>query len=241
MRVFLFLAALCLAQSFYSVKYYIGGEGDAQIVNSGSTFAKAPTALEVADLYVRLSGMKSKYDARGNEGILPRLEAKDRKMPLLFDLTGGIVPSAMITEVIRGSAFEDNSRGPHIIDVVRKLDNNLDLKIDAAVYNGEGDNSKDFVEVLKALPAGQPAIILHHETPAQYHHVESRRLANSGNSSYVEPLSMVEIADFNIFIWTTLVLVLAMFYSVMGIANMQVIPDSLLYAKFTSGRNKKSD
>ena len=64
MLLLLLLGLVTLAHGWYSVKYYIGGAEEAQkalpqIANSNLIFAKPPSAAEVADLVVRLSGLES--------------------------------------------------------------------------------------------------------------------------------------------------------------------------------------
>ena len=171
---------------------------------------------------------------------LPRMTAKNRNKPLLIDLDGGMLPARMITEVVQGNSFVDGSRGPSIMEVVDILDE-IGLDMNARVLDGSEGKTEKLVEMLKALPAGHPVIILHHENPAEYHFQTRRRLENAGNSSYVEPPTGEEIAHFNIVLWTALGLIFVVYAAVASIANMEVIPDSILYAKFTSGRSKKTN
>lgn len=248
----LFLSLVAHGEAWYSIKYYIAGGEETRIVPGDLTFAKAPNAVEVADLCVRLSGLQSKSKVSADESLIPRLDAKDRKLPLIYELKGGLLPTSLVTEVVAGSAFGDMARGPHVVDVVDELET-FGVSTYIRKFNGEGEkNIKDFIDVLKATPEGQPVIILHQETPGDYHFRVSRRLDSNGSSgsssssssstnSGPNPAIEAQISDYNIILWTSVVLIAAAYYAVQGINNMEIIPDSLLYAKFTSGRNKKSD
>ena len=116
----------------------------------------------------------------------------------------------------------------------------------------------------KDLTAGQlnswlsqqkaPVIILHHETPAVYHYnrrsllnnkspssMPSSSISLSASKSAAKELNEFQISQYQICLWTGLVLFLLMLVSICSIINMEIIPDSLLYAKFQSGRTGKSD
>ena len=237
----LFLGLVTLSHGWFSVKYYFGGAEEAQIANTNMIFARPPSAMEVADLCARLSGVESKSNVAVDVSALPRLEAKGRAKPLIYELKGGLLPASLVTEVVSGSAFEQKARGPNSLDVVDELQT-FDISADVRKFNGDGENIKHFIEVLEATPAGQPVIILHHETPADYHYRVSRRLdSNPSNITGPNPVIEAAIGDYNIILWTSVILIFSAYFAIMAITNMEVIPDSLLYAKFTSGRNKKSD
>ncbi len=239
MKLLLLLASVSLVYAFFSIKYYIGGE-DAQI-SHGMTFTRAPSAKEVALLVRNLCGAKDIDEKIAvDKEDLPRMQAMGREMPILVDLHGGMLPARMITEVVQSNNFEDGSRGPSIMEVVDIL-HEKELDMTARMFDGSEGKTEELVKMLEALPAGQPAIILHHENPAEYHFQTRRRLDNADNSSYVEPPTGDEIAEFNIILWTAVALIFTVYAAVAAISNMEIIPDSILYAKFTSGRNKKSD
>ena len=90
---------------------------------------------------------------------------------------------------------------------------------------------KSFIE-----SQSRPVIVLHHETPANYHY--AKRAMSSSN---VTALNEFQISQYQICLWTAVVMVLLLLASVCSIANMDVVPDSLLYAKFQSGRTEKRD
>ena len=78
-----------------------------------------------------------------------------------------------------------------VVDILHEKD----LDMTARVFDGSEGKTEELVKMLAALPAGQPAIILHHENPAEYHFQTRRRLDNADNSSYVEPPAGDEIDD----------------------------------------------
>ena len=55
------------------------------------------------------------------------------------------------------------------------------------------------------------------------------------------PLSEFQISQYQIVLWTAVIFFLLLLSAVCSIAQMEVIPDSLLYAKFQSGRTGKME
>ena len=95
-------------------------------------------------------------------------------------------------------------------------------------------------------------IILHHETPASYHY--SRRslidiksssslaaAASSSSSSKNPTLTEFQISQYQICLWTGIILFVLMLVSICSIISMEIVPDNLLNAKFQSGRTGKTD
>jgi hypothetical protein len=102
-------------------------------------------------------------------------------------------------------------------------------------------------------------IILHHETPASYHYSRrslidsksssssSSSLSSSSSSSSksstitATELTEFQISQYQICLWTGIILFVLMLVSICSIINMEIVPDNLLYAKFQSGRTGKTD
>ena len=93
-------------------------------------------------------------------------------------------------------------------------------------------------------------IILHHETPASYHYSRrslidskssSSSLAASSSSSKNSTLTEFQISQYQICLWTGIILFVLMLVSLCSIINMEIVPDNLLNAKFQSGRTGKMD
>jgi hypothetical protein len=90
----------------------------------------------------------------------------------------------------------------------------------------------------------KPVIVLHHETPSSFHriatsHIMSRQLATTNITS--APLSEFQISQYQICAWTAIVFFVLLGSAVCSLKNMEVVPDSLLYAKFQSTRAQKND
>jgi len=97
-----------------------------------------------------------------------------------------------------------------------------------------------------------PVIILHHETPASYHYsrrslIDSKSsslsslAASSSSSSKNSTLTEFQISQYQICLWTGIILFVLMLVSICSIINMEIVPDNLLNAKFQSGRTGKMD
>ena len=94
-------------------------------------------------------------------------------------------------------------------------------------------------------------IILHHETPASYHYnrrslidsklSSSSLAASSSSSSKNSTLTEFQISQYQICLWTGIILFVLMLVSICSIINMEIVPDNLLNAKFQSGRTGKMD
>lgn len=92
-----------------------------------------------------------------------------------------------------------------------------------------------------------PVIILHHETPASYHY-SRRSLIDSKSSSSLaaassknSTLTEFQISQYQICLWTGIILFVLILVSICSIFNMEIVPDNLLNAKFQSGRTGKTD
>jgi len=56
----------------------------------------------------------------------------------------------------------------------------------------------------------------------------------------VEPLTEFQISEYQIVLWTVVGMIAVAYSAVLAVANMEVIPDSILYSKFISTRTKMS-
>lgn len=81
----------------------------------------------------------------------------------------------------------------------------------------------------------RPIVILHH------HNVPSVEVNRRLDDSSPTPLTEFEISQYQICLWSGLGIFLIITFAIYSVANMEVIPDSLLYAKFQSGRTDKRD
>ena len=83
---------------------------------------------------------------------------------------------------------------------------------------------------------GRPVVILHHESPSSYHYIR-RDL----QTSTVPTLTEFQISQYQICLWTGIMMVLLISSAICGMYKMEVIPDSLLFAKFISSKTNKHD
>lgn len=72
------------------------------------------------------------------------------------------------------------------------------------------------------------------------HHDEENQIRRKLLSS-VAPLTEAQISQYQIVLWTVVATLLITFGAISSIVNMEVIPDSLLMAKFQSQRTGKQD
>lgn len=223
-----------LVSSFYTIGYFSSSSLERGIFGGKiSTFKAAPDSVHVADLVARLSG----YPAILREETLniPTIQSQTKET-ILLELEGGVLPRGS-TVVVHGSSFTEDSRGPMADSVVTVLASH-GIESTLVRMSGAPDNAAAVTAWLQSQK--QPVIILQHETPAAHHHVHSHRLLASTNSS-TAPLSEFDISNYQICMWTGLVMVLLLLSAICSISTMEVIPDSLLYAKFQSTRAQKND
>lgn len=116
------------------------------------------------------------------------------------------------------------SVGPALKDVVNVLNQN---GINVESKQIDGANAVEVQNYINSLQT--PAIVLHHSMA-----VPRRQLAVNN----VTELSEFQISDYQICLWAGVVFVLLLGASICGLMNMDVQPDSLLYAKFQSGRTE---
>jgi hypothetical protein len=88
---------------------------------------------------------------------------------------------------------------------------------------------------------GRPVVVLHHEATDSNDRFLTTISTTSSTSNSTIPISEVDISQYQICLWTAVVFVLLGLGSIFSIVNMDVVPDSLLYAKFQSGRTEKRD
>lgn len=79
-------------------------------------------------------------------------------------------------------------------------------------------------------------VILHHETPSSYHYIRRDLL-----TSTVPALTEFQISQYQICLWTGVMMVLLISSAVCSMYSMEVIPDSLLFAKFISTKTNKHE
>jgi len=216
-----------LSDAFYSLNFF-SGKAKFEVVNTGTFFRDAPSALHVADIYARISGLAPIL--REDHIALPaaNILTSDSQKPFLLEVHGGRLPLS-VKPIISASAFTDNKHSPKLEQVTAALATH-GIQVQSRIV----DASEDIEAIIESFD--QPVIILHHEVPSSQHYIH-----RSLTQSKVRPLTEFEISDYQICLWTGVVMVLLVLSSVCAIINMEVIPDSLLVAKFLAQRTGKHD
>lgn len=235
------LALLPVVYSFYSINY-IAGDESSKIKNDNQIFIQSPSALHVADIYTRLSGLTPLlYEDSVSLPTRDILANKDSKQPILLEVYGGKLPvSSMIQPVISSSAFDsiDVSR-PQVADVVKILSEKSGITVENKVLKlSDDDNVMQLLKETREQYDNRPIIILHHETPSSAHYIH-RNLLSSNTT--VTALNEFQISQYQICLWSGVMFVLVALSAIGAVYNMEVIPDSLLFAKFISARTHKND
>lgn len=146
-----------------------------------------------------------------------------------------------VQPVIQSSAFEStDERGPSL-ESVKSILNAHDINVDTMQLD-----AKDFTrESLAGFLAQQkrPVILLHREQPTREHFTRAHRILAATNSTNgtVTALDEFQISQYQICLWVGVVMVALVSSAVCSIVQMEVIPDSLLFAKFQSTRTNKQD
>jgi len=220
-------------QSHYSLGYY--SKSASKILNAGlHYFRDAPAAEHVADIYSRISGVGPLL--REDFLKLPSLSvfSSTIKMPIILEVVGGDFPSSA-QKLIEGSKYGFESSLPKLESVLNVLKRNS-IHVDHQIIHAEESSPHAVSEWLRKQ--SQPVFIIHRADTATLPAPRLLMASNHSTSNSTEsaPLDERQISQYQICLWTGLVLVLLLLASVCSIVQMEVVPDSLLYAKFQSGR-----
>ena len=98
-------------------------------------------------------------------------------------------------------------------------------------------SSSSIVNFIKQVD--QPVFILHNPDPDNNIEVH-RRLTNTSDAG-TSPPTEYEISAYQIGLWTTIGMIILIGGAVSALSDMEIIPDSLLFAKFQSSRTNKID
>lgn len=169
-----------------------------------------------------------------------------------------------VTKIISSSAFNSKASNPKLDSILNLLKERNGEEVHSETLVMKEPSS---VKTLMSWLANQhsPVIILHHETPATHHYIKrsllesketaaaidvgavnprpnnvARQTTDSSNST-VSELSEFQISQYQICLWTALGFVMLVLISICSIVQMDIVPDTLLYAKFQSGRTGKID
>jgi len=134
-----------------------------------------------------------------------------------------------VKPVIKANAFKSNTQAPSLENIVSILKGH-----GIEVENTIRKKSDEVAEWISTHDG--PVIVLHHETPSSQHYIH-RELSTSS----ISPLTEYQISQYQICLWAGIIFVLVASAAVCSIIQMEVVPDSLLFAKFISARTHKND
>ena len=143
--------------------------------------------------------------------------------------------------VVQSSAFPSDQQAPSLKDVTKVLREAGHKSLKSKSMNGEGEDARFKVRDWLAMQDA-PVIVLHHETPS-IAHINRRRLSSSNTTMTPAEIAVAQeqISYHHVLLWTTIGMVVTALMAISMFANMEVLPDSILYARFTSGRTNKND
>lgn len=244
--VALLVACLCASSArAVSVGYYNSRDVNTKdvIVNSGLRLAESPNAEHVADLYARLCGLPPILN-EGNVNLphLNMFAKKSSEMPLLVQFAGSELPLGAISVVQASSSGAKTTDLQSVKDVL--LANGIDVS--TSVLQGSASEVRAWLSEQSA-----PVVMLYNEETSVGRRTQRVLEGDDGNkdgddgdddgASTVTPLTEFQISEYQICLWVAVMFALLILSSVCMVVNMEVVPDSLLYAKFQSSRTGKHD
>jgi hypothetical protein len=228
------LFAISSVNAFYSISY---ASEKSQLYGGIESFSEAPSAETVADIYTRMSGIPPLYREDKLNLITTDVFSKNTKLPTILEVHGGRLPVS-VTNIVKSTSFSNNVNGPVVENVVSILkEHGITTESVKIKDTTDGLSISEKVENYLKTQDG-PVVILHHENPIDVYNY-ARKLTTNGTD--VEPLTEFQISEYQICMWSGIVFILLCYSAVQGVVNMEVIPDSLLYAKFMSSRTHRND
>lgn len=239
------LATLLLGYSSatFSISYYNSNMDNKNMVdNAGLYLGNMPDATHVADLYTRLSGISPILNEA--DVNLPHLNmlTKQQALPIIVEITNQELPpeTTLIATVSATSASAPSATAPNAKSVQEILSSN---HVTASVLTFKGPTS----EIKKWLSSQTAPLFIIHQMSPNVRDTQRKLGADddsdstSSSSSSVTPLTEFQISEYQICLWVGIMLTLLVLASICMVVNMEVVPDSLLYAKFQSSRTGKHD
>mmetsp|Transcript_28946 Transcript_28946/g.29290 ORF Transcript_28946/g.29290 Transcript_28946/m.29290 type:complete len:232 (+) Transcript_28946:81-776(+) len=222
------LSAPLLVESSFSLYYFTPTEED-NIIHARQSISVPSKADHVADIYTRISGHAPIL--REDSLHLPTKDvfSTSSKKPLIVEVQGGSLPQGM-EEVAQGRNLDGVTTGPTVESVVSVLKLH-GINAEGSRMQGSESEIADFIRAQNA-----PVFVIHQEAPRV-----SRHLAASNQTVDMGGPDEFEISQYQITAFTGLGMIALLLSGVCMISGMEVIPDSLLYAKFQSARTQKID
>ena len=240
----LFVCAVASHAATTTVYYAASSKSESRVVNAGMHISGALSADRIGDVYARVSGLppllREEEINPPSLDILSDYEEKER--PVLLGVCGLEEPlhkEHSMTSLLSSSV----SHGvPSVTEVKKGLKAN---GLDAMVYEIESNDRVEVEKWIKTKTAkGKKAAVVVQASSCAKTHNGRRKLEDSdsddgsSSSSDKKGPTIVQIEEFQVSLWTTFLLIGALFAAISSLTNMEVKLDSLLTAKFQSSRTK---
>jgi hypothetical protein len=270
LRLLTFFLLLSIA-TCCSIHYVGSDESGARIVNAnlnliGSVKAKILSTLHVADLFARLNGIAPMLSEEQVD--LPSLDilgAKPQRRAVLLEIFGS--KDALPASYQRIVSVQQDSVSDSVLPNVEEVGTLL-LKsgVDVEYHSIESSDMTRIENWVRTMRGANPAVVLHSEISLSRATMETRRLYSKANveseyeegksqgrgddvlsvnadedSSSVSGPSDFQIQEYQINLWVTVMFVGILLAAIAALFNMEVIPDSMLFAKFQSVRTNKNE
>lgn len=245
----------------YSIHYYNQNVAGSDLLNAGKmSFVSSPNPLQVADIFTRISGRGPLL--LEEEIIMPSRSMSDTgklSLPYLVEVKGGgpgvLSSLRAVKPVIKAGVNQQGLVSPLLGHVIQALDENnvhmAEKKDYTSITISNPGNIKNVIDLLEQVSrSGRPVVILHDNsgnigsnsdimTRSSDKHMtedEGESNTNENQGTPVKPLTEFQISQYQIVLWTALIMGLLILSAICSIVQMEVIPDSLLSAKFQSSR-----
>jgi len=221
----LVLATIGLSASSFLVGFHKSpASNDLLLVNSGFRFIQEPSGEQVADLLARMQGMPPLY-SEDNVDFPSLVSLSQDAANLQIVLYNGAMPKGLFENV--ATCTKPEATVPSLPEISTILNvHGIHLSVVSL------DASTDISQWL--AQQNQNVLVLNSAGG-----VKRSRSLGGDDAATVPQLSEFQISQYQICLWSAVGFVLLVAASVCSLAQMEVLPDSLLYAKFQSGRTGK--
>ena len=224
-------------------------DSPASIANSGLLVSDVHfTAEGVADIYARVSGLPPLL--REDHLDLPSVDVVKSSGRVVQPVLLGVCSTAVSGDMLPSTAVPLISSQSRQVASVRDVRAALKAQgITAKAYEIQSDNSIAVQKWIDSKRGKQSAVVVHGCSSAD----EARRRLDGGDgdgaaavnssssSSSSSGPSIEQIQAFQVTLWTTVIFISILIAAISAMVNMEVVPDSLLFAKFQSARTSKND
>ena len=234
------LAATLASAASSSVHYLPAQNEEASIVNAGVLRDVELSAEQVADLYARVSGLPP----------LVREDALDLPARDVLAMETRVVQPVLLgvcgaTEAMPEGALALVSTPGSGVASLKDVKKALRAHgIGTKMYEIESDNKVEVQKWVNSKRGDKAALVVHgcSGTSTRRRLADDDATANDDTSSSTAAgPTTVQIEEFQVSLWTTVLFVSILLAAISAMVNMDVVPDSLLFAKFQATRTSKND